>query len=78
MNAYWEHLQTLVAAGRPFVAVTLVDVMRVARRILSTTPTLVAYTPEKYAKLVPSHERLCAWFESINQTLNSIEPSESK
>ena len=27
MNAYWEHLQKLVAAGRPFVAVTLVDVI---------------------------------------------------
>jgi hypothetical protein len=58
--------------------VTIEDVMRVARRILSTTPTLVAYTPEKYAKLVPSHERLCAWFETINQTLNGKEPSENK
>jgi xanthine dehydrogenase accessory factor len=27
LNAYWEHLQTLAAAGRPFVAVTLVDVI---------------------------------------------------
>jgi xanthine dehydrogenase accessory factor len=27
MHGYWEHLQQLVAAGRPFVAVTLVDVV---------------------------------------------------
>src|SRR5271154_122974 len=27
MNGYWEHLQNLVASGRPFAAVTLVDVI---------------------------------------------------
>ena len=27
MQGYWEHLQQLVSAGRPFVAVTLVDVV---------------------------------------------------
>ena len=27
MQGYWEHLQKLVTAGRPFVAVTLVDVV---------------------------------------------------
>lgn len=58
--------------------VTIEDVMRVARRILSTKPTLVVYTPEKYATLVPSHERLCAWFDAINDKLNGKESSESK
>src|SRR4051812_9278098 len=27
MTGFWEHLQTLVTSGRPFVAVTLVDVV---------------------------------------------------
>jgi len=38
--------------------------MRVARRILSSKPTLVVYTPEKYVKLIPSYDQLCDWFHT--------------
>jgi len=44
--------------------VTIDDAMRVARRILSSKPTLVVYTPEKYVKLIPSYDQLCDWFHT--------------
>lgn len=58
--------------------VTVEDIMRVARRILRSTPTLVAYTPEKYTGLVPSHERLCEWFGTMAAKVESKFGSSSR
>lgn len=46
MHAYWEHLQQLVSSGRPFAAVTLVDVIASApanagSKMLATAEGLV-------------------------------------
>jgi hypothetical protein len=46
--------------------------------MLRSKPTLVAYTPEKYINLVPTHEQLCAWFDALGRTISEKEPSETR
>jgi hypothetical protein len=57
--------------------VTVSDVMRVARRMLRSKPTLVVYTPEQYTKLIPTHEQVCAWFDAIGRKVGEKELSET-
>ncbi len=47
------------------------DLRRVARRILSSAPTLAVYTPEKHVKRLPDYDRLCSWLTQVLQNLDS-------